>query len=395
LRVLFIGEGCTLAHAARPLALAAALPKDRFDATVAVPERYGQWAAGHLKVLSLDAQTPETFARRLAAGRPLFSLPRLERYVAQDLDLIAQVRPQAVVGDFRLSLAVSARKAGAPYINISNAYWSPDLALRPTRPTLDVFHGWPQPLAKAVFRMFLPSALRWHARPMDRLLSAHGLPGIGGDLRRAFTEADLTLFADPPALFPTLADGDRRRFLGPVAWEPPIDPPAWWTQIPDDVPTAYLTLGSSGSAEAIERAAGWLAQAGYTTMVSTAGRSALQGDGRRLFVADYLPGSAACQWADLVVCNGGSPTVNQAISAGKPVLGLCSNLDQFLNMQAVQAQGSGLLLRADDLSQHRFASALGRLRGSDFTAAAAALAESVRSIDPAAILAEAIERLAA
>ena len=38
-RVLFIGEGSTLAHAARPLALAAALPSDRYDVTIATPER--------------------------------------------------------------------------------------------------------------------------------------------------------------------------------------------------------------------------------------------------------------------------------------------------------------------------------------------------------------------
>jgi len=48
-----------------------------------------------------------------------------------------------------------------------------------------------------------------------------------------------------------------------------------------------------------------------------------------------------------VICNGGSPTSHQALAAGVPVLGLPSNLDQFLNMQAVEASGAGVLLRAD------------------------------------------------
>jgi UDP:flavonoid glycosyltransferase YjiC (YdhE family) len=48
-----------------------------------------------------------------------------------------------------------------------------------------------------------------------------------------------------------------------------------------------------------------------------------------------------------VICNGGSPTSQQALAAGVPVLGIASNLDQFLNMQAVEAHGAGLCLRAD------------------------------------------------
>src|SRR4051812_31870479 len=98
-RVLFIGEGSTLAHAARPLALAAALPRDRFEAVVATPELYRRWAGPGLDWRPLDAQSPEAFAGRLRAGKPVFSRPRLERYVEEDLALIAEVRPDVVVGD--------------------------------------------------------------------------------------------------------------------------------------------------------------------------------------------------------------------------------------------------------------------------------------------------------
>ena len=42
-RVLFIGEAATLAHVARPLALAAALPKHRYEVVLATPERYRDW----------------------------------------------------------------------------------------------------------------------------------------------------------------------------------------------------------------------------------------------------------------------------------------------------------------------------------------------------------------
>ena len=109
LRVLFIGEGATLAHAARPLALAGALSEDRYEAIIATPERYRTWVPSHVEWRPLDAQSPEQFAERLTSGRPLYSGPRLESYVTQDLELIAAVRPDVVVGDFRLSLAPSGR----------------------------------------------------------------------------------------------------------------------------------------------------------------------------------------------------------------------------------------------------------------------------------------------
>lgn len=391
-RVLFIGEGSTLAHAARPLALAAALPPDRFEAIVAVPERYARWIAPHLASRPLPAQTPELFAARIASGRPVFSAPRLAAYAEHDLALIGEVAPDVVVGDFRLSLAASARKAGAPYISLSNAYWSPDRPLRALRPSVGQFRRWPPAAAEAAFRLLAPAVLRWHAGPVDQLMAAHGLPGIDGDLRRAFTEADLTLYADLPALHPDLPQSGRRRFLGPVAWEPPVALPAWWNEIPSGKPVAYLTLGSSGDVSHLGMIAGALQDAGLAVLAATAGRAALEGDGRTLFTADYLPGAQAAARADLVVCNGGAPTASQALLAGRPVLGVCANLDQFLNMRAVERFGAGVSVRADALSPRALGKALKRLRGTSFAEAAARLAASDPP-DPAEVLVGAIEQL--
>lgn len=393
-RVLFIGEGSTLAHAARPLALAEALPKDRFDVTVAVPERYRQWVPAPARWLPLVAQTPEAFAERLRSGRPLFSRPRLDQYVAEDLALIGAALPEVVIGDFRLSLAASARKAGVPYITISNAYWSPDKVLRVARPTLDRFRGWPSAPAELAFRALAPTAMRWHARQIDGLLVSHGLEGVGGDIRRAFTEADLTLYADLPSLFPDVPETEMRRFLGPVSWEPPMDLPAWWEEVPDHKPMIYLTLGSSGDVSTLGRMTGWLAELGFTVMLATAGRAQIEGDGESLFVASYLPGLAACARADLVICNGGSPTTTQALLMGRPVLGVASNMDQLLNMRAVQARGAGLTLRADTLSRGPFERAVDQLSLLRAARAASTLAEEAENQNPAEVLAAAIEGLA-
>jgi UDP:flavonoid glycosyltransferase YjiC (YdhE family) len=48
----------------------------------------------------------------------------------------------------------------------------------------------------------------------------------------------------------------------------------------------------------------------------------------------------------VVVSNGGSTTGYQALAAGKPVLGLPSNLDQYLTMQALVSAGVALQVKA-------------------------------------------------
>lgn len=60
----------------------------------------------------------------LARGAPVFTAKVLEGYVEQELALMDQLRPDVVVGDFRLSLRISASLRRIPYVNVTNAYWS-------------------------------------------------------------------------------------------------------------------------------------------------------------------------------------------------------------------------------------------------------------------------------
>ena len=63
----------------------------------------------------------------------------------------------------------------------------------------------------------------------------------------------------------------------------------------------------------------------------------------------YVDGAAMARRAALVVCNSGSPTTHQAQAEGCPVLAVPTNLDQYLNMEGVQAAGAGQVLRTHRL----------------------------------------------
>jgi UDP:flavonoid glycosyltransferase YjiC (YdhE family) len=112
-------------------------------------------------------------------------------------------------------------------------------------------------------------------------------------------------------------------------------------------------------------------------------------------VFDYLPGDVVCRKALLVVCNGGSPTTNQALAKGVPVIGIAQNMDQFLNMQAVEAFGAGLLVRADQVDSASLSSAVAALiQRRSFRDRAGELAASVSAEGGAALLARHLQRLA-
>lgn len=123
LRVLLVSEAVTLAQVARPHVPASAPDPRIFDVTTEQKKRYNQ-LFGDL----FDARRPigtiptEDVLSVPARGRPVYSAETLEGYVREDLAVLESVDPDVVVGDFRLSLRVSAALAGKPHVAISNAH---------------------------------------------------------------------------------------------------------------------------------------------------------------------------------------------------------------------------------------------------------------------------------
>ena len=360
-RLLFIAEAVTLAHVGRALALARIAHDAGFDVTLACDPRYG----GFLRDLPFEAReiasiAPEAFMRALARGSPLYSSDTLERYAGDDLALIDRVRPDAVVGDFRLSLSVSARVAGVRYVNVTNAYWSPWARPDFHVPSIPLARRAPLPVAQALFSLARPLAFAVHAMPMNRVRRRHGLAPLRADVRHVYCDGDLTLYADVPDLVPLAGAPPTHRFIGPVLWSPPVVPPPWWHEVLAGDAPIYVTLGSSGAAERLPAVVDALRSLGRPLVVATAGRSADVREDRQVRVADYVPGDAIAARACVVVCNGGSPTAYQALVHGVPVVGLPGNLDQFLNMSAVARAGAGVMLRADRLDEEALRAAVAR-----------------------------------
>ena len=347
-KVLFIAEGVTLAHVGRALRLASILQGHDFEVELACDPRYARFVAdAPFPVHSIRSLAPEIFMEALRRGRPVFTEEVLSAQVADDFAQLESTRPAAVVGDFRLSLSTSARVAGVPYANVTNAYWSPYAQPQFVMPSLPFAHWLSAPLADRLFNIARPFAFAAHSRAFNAVRRANGLEPLPRDVRHAYCDGDLTLYADSPALIPTNHRPSSHRYIGPALWSASVARPGWWDEATRQSPI-YVSLGSSGATTLLGAIVDQLASLGAPVVVATAGRLARPKSWpANVFAADFVPGDEISARACVVVSNGGSLTTQQALLDGVPVVGLASNLDQHLNMGYVQRAGAGILLRAD------------------------------------------------
>jgi UDP:flavonoid glycosyltransferase YjiC (YdhE family) len=360
-RILFVSEAITLAQMVRLVVLARALPRHRYEVHVASSQFPG------LVFDDLDARrwplwglSADKAMARVAAGKRLYSRRVLRRYIESDRQVISAVAPDLVVGDLRWSLAVSAPTCGVPLASLINAYWSP-FAQRSGFPMPE--HPMVKLLGNEIAAKYFPRALPWvfahFAAPLNAERRRAGLAEIG-TLLQVLTFGDHVLYADPPELVATTGLPSHHRFLGPILWSAPGALPEAWGTRTDRVPV-YVTLGSSGATRCLPALLEALASLPVEVLLATAGRNPPQALPGNVLAVPFVDGSAACARARVVIHNGGSSTGYQALAAGTPVLGIPSNLDQYLASERIDRCGAGLSLRSGTLTATHVRDSMHRL----------------------------------
>jgi len=394
-RLLFVAEAVTLAHAGRLMALASALADD-CDVCFACDPRYdAQLGEPALSRRSIATIPGDRFLTALANGSPFYDAETLADYVEEDRELIADFEPDAVIGDFRLSLDISARLSKTPYLNVTNGYWSPYATLRYPVPELPFVRMTGVPAAQWLFDRAWPLFSARHSLPYNKVRQWYGLPRNGFDTRDVYTGGTYSLYADIPELIPMRKLPSHHRFIGPVLWSPVEPQPNWWTDLSRDRPIVYVTLGSSGQCDLLGEILAGLAPLPVTVIAATAGRVTPGDIPSNARLADFLPGDAAAAKASLVISNGGSATGYQALAAGVPVLGIASNMDQFLYTSLVARAGAGLLLRAGRARAATVrAAAASILQAAAFKTRALAMRRAIAGRQPTAGLRAVVEEIA-
>lgn len=349
--VLFVAEGVALAHVTRTLGLAQALDPHHYEVHIASDPRYARLLnlPETIRFWPLVSHAGDSFTARADRAAFVWQESVLDAYIKDEVALYDRVKPSLVVSDFRFSIGVSAELARVHHAAVTNAHWSPYRRLPfPSSPP------WP---ALTLLRQRL-QRLSWR-RPkgatmiMNDVRRRHGLAPLT-DFLDMSTHGDWTFYADPEGLIPVDAERPASHvFLGPLLWSPTLPYPAWWRQWKPGRPLIYVTLGSTGAAAHLPGLLRALSSLPVTIVVATAGRIDTRDLPECVLASEFLPGQEVCGMASLVICSGGSATAYQALSQGAPVLGLWSNLDQYLTMMSIAAAGAGVCRHASDAARVR------------------------------------------
>lgn len=360
-RILFIGEEVTLAHIVRPLTLAASLNKEKYDVFFGSGNKYKDiMEKYHFQFYTLPTISSTSFLTRLKYGRPLYLEEELRAYVDAEIACIEEISPHLIVGDFRLSLGISADLFNIPYVCLSNAHWSP----YSTQPFPVPDHNLLKIIGHRTAKILLPSVLPfifwYHACSFNKLRKSFGLSPIG-NLKNIYTYGTWTLYTDIPSIAPTSNLPVNHKYVGPVTWAPDIKLPDWWQKIKNDYPIIYVTMGSSGNTTVLGNILKALNAVTCIGLVATAGRIDIQQFSNKIFIENYLPAFDVIKKASLVICNGGSATAYQALSLGVPILGFPSNADQFFTMESIENNGAGICLRSCEASAENIQLAINQI----------------------------------
>ena len=358
--ILFFAETVTLAHIARCIALAKELHNTgNYLITLAADTRYDDIIGSvPFQRIPLHSISSSYFAKKLAQGLPIYDVQTLTDYVNEDLGIIEDINPDFIIGDFRLSLAISSRIKKIPYATITNAYWSPYADIKYPVPEIPLTKFCGIALAQHLFDLIRPLVFKWHTVAFNKVCKKFRRPTLGTDLREVYTHADYTFYADIDSVIPMKAQPENHIFIGPLLWSAKVPLPDWWNNLPTGKPIVFVTLGSSGDSTLLPMLLETLSQMPVTVLCVTANKTRLKKTYPTIFTAEFLPADLAVKKADIVVCNGGSPMVYYSMVEKKFVIGLPSNLDQYLMMTLAHTAAYGELIRAGKVNCHNIETAV-------------------------------------
>ena len=359
-RILFICEDVALSHVVRPLVLAQSI-QDSHEICLAAGDKYAELLeSSDVNYRSIWTLSADLFIERLAKGQDGWYVEDFSQEAEADIALIKEIEPDLVIGDLRWSLGISAAVTKTPYLSFLNSHWSPYYTGTCPPMELPITKLLGVKLTELLIPILAPILLKKYAKPFNTVRREYGLEEVFDYLHIGVC-ADWVAYLDIPSLGPTRAAPNTHKYLGPVDWSPDVLYPDWWENLPDDKPIAYVSMGSTGKISYIHELVETLSDMGMTVMLATSGRYEQKGFGDNVYVAEYLPGLDACRRSDLVVCNGGTGAIYQAIQAEVPILGIPTNGDQYFAMGSVENNKAGILVRSTHVNSKRIRSAGSKL----------------------------------
>ena len=199
---------------------------------------------------------------------------------------------------------------------------------------------------------------------------------------------DITLLPDLPELS-GLAESELTpgyKYTGPI-FSRQTDP------VPDEVKKVfdrpglniYCSLGSSGFPEVLQRIVRTIRQetthnlvVATTTVIDPA---ELGPPDERFFATRMLPAHLVNEMADIALTHGGQGTIQTAVWAGTPVVGIGFQAEQQANIDGIARQGMAIRIPIFSVSSKRILNSIRKVSGESYMQNARRMQQLVREVD--------------
>jgi UDP:flavonoid glycosyltransferase YjiC (YdhE family) len=275
----------------------------------------------------------------------------LRARVPNEVALFEELRPAAVLTGWCLSVAISARAARIPFVNVLHSttvreYYQAGLQSWPDRTNFAavrwLFRNDEARMQRWMGHMIL--RLKLPIRPYNEVGRTYGLREFASFID--LIEGDETLLADIPEWVGFEQVRPSLHFIGPLPFRLEAAIPESVARMPKDRPVVYFAMGSSGKPKLVaELVRAWAARP-YRVIAPVRGlvERAKLVPPPNVVVTDFLPAHRVNPMADISVIHGGQNTVMNACLSGTPIVGIGMHPEQQANLDACVRKGFAIRL---------------------------------------------------
>lgn len=346
----------TLSHTSRPLEIAKRLKDRGFHVAFAgynTPKSIIPFIKNEgFHCLPLFEPDPVTLFNNIRRGNLNFVNNNiLSQMINEDIRLFRLLNPDIVLTDGRFSAMISTQICNIPHVAIVNAS-STEYRSVPYIPMFD-YSFIKKPRTKNLNALLDQINLKLEMTIFDNAMNSFKriaerlkLP-VKVTATNCLAGKDITLLADIPEYFPIANQPKSYHYIGPITWKSTrfTPTPKWWPVDKNRNGNIYITMGTTGEGNLFSEVYRLFKTSEFTSIVTTGGQDeSFKTVPGKIYIKDYLDGEMVLDASDVVVCHGGNGTIYQALSMGKPVIGIPTIPDQAFNMRRVEALGVGIAI---------------------------------------------------
>ena len=364
----------------------------------------------------MDARRSAEFVRSAVGmgnvGQSMYSDAEIRAYVAAEAEYFRAHGVTVAVTGFLLTTMLSSRLAGVTVLT-DHGSWVPPvyeqgLLPAPSQPPWPILRALPERAVRWLANAALPRS-RFYCAGFNRVAAELGVEPVPS--LPALVLGDLAMVTEVPEILgvPAAAmaawhpggrrgyrPGTRLRYTGPLYARLDVPLPDAVSEFLDRPgPVVYAAITST-SPQIIRGVVGALAALDVRVLVAATVHDLAHLADERVMVAGILPSHRVMPHVDLAVTAGGQGSVQTAMAAGTPVLGIALQPEQDLNVVLLERQGAARLVPRRDAHTSRLATvADAMIRDDGYRAAADRVRRLYEAVDGPGNTADVIVEVAA